>query len=264
MTHHRARRSLVDVRACSWRALAASATRKLRWTFAATGFAYYAGCMQRASLLGVGAALAALLAVSGCGDGGAAMQLQSCPSGFQTCQGADDCVSSCVCDGAQLASCTQRCGGEGGPYVGALDEDEWSEEWETFERKVLELSNAARAKGGCCGDEGCFPPAQPLALEAQLRRSARAHARDMAAAMYFDHLSKDGRTPFDRMREARFRGCAMGENIAAGQPTPESVMSDWLKSPGHCKNIREPSFEQVGVGFYELGPQRVWVQNFGG
>jgi uncharacterized protein YkwD len=168
-----------------------------------------------------------------------------------------------VCDGAQLDDCVQRCGGDG-PYVSALDEGEWSDDWQAFEREVLELTNAARTKGGCCADEGCFPPSQALALDPQLRRSARAHARDMADAKYFDHLSLDGRTPFDRMREAGFRGCAMGENIAAGQPTPASVMSDWLKSPGHCKNIREPAFEQLGVGFYELAPQRVWVQNFGG
>ncbi|HMI91360.1 MAG TPA: CAP domain-containing protein [Polyangiales bacterium] len=226
--------------------------------------------MQRASLRKV-CALAGLLVFAGysagCGnDGGATMQLQSCPANYQTCQGASDCVSACVCEGSQLASCEQRCGDgdKGGPYVGALDESEWSEDWEAFEREVLERSNAARAKGGCCGDEGCFGASPALELEPKLERSARSHARDMGRAMYFNHVSEDGRSPFDRMREAGFRGCAMGENIAAGQPTPSSVMDDWLKSPGHCKNILEPSFEQLGVGYYELDGQSVWVQNFGG
>jgi uncharacterized protein YkwD len=194
------------------------------------------------------------------------MQLQSCPANYQTCQGASDCVSGCVCEGSQLSSCEQRCGagGNGGPYVSALDESEWDDDWKAFEREVLELSNAARVEGGCCGNEGCFPASAALELEPKLQRSARSHARDMARAMYFDHASEDGRSPFDRMREAGFRGCAMGENIAAGQPTPSSVMADWLKSPGHCKNILEPSFERLGVGYYELSGQHVWVQNFGG
>jgi uncharacterized protein YkwD len=221
--------------------------------------------MQRRWLLVALAALVGLPIEAGCGDGGgAAMQLQSCPDGYQTCQGTSDCVSSCACEGSQLAACMQECDANGGPYVGALDEREWSDDWEAFEREVLELTNTARAAGGCCGGEGCFPASQPLELDEKLRRSSRSHARDMARAMYFNHGSEDGRSPFDRMREAGFRGCAMGENIAAGQPTPQSVMDDWLTSPGHCKNIREPNFEQLGVGYYEAGTQSVWVQNFGG
>jgi len=221
--------------------------------------------MQHGSLA-FALALVGLL-FAGCGDGGgAAMQLQSCPEGHQTCQGTTDCVSGCVCQGSSLATCEQRCDGDGngGPYVGALDEGEWSDEWAAFEREVLELTNTARAEGGCCGGEGCFAASHALELEPKLRRSARAHARDMGRAMYFDHSSRDGRSPFDRMREAGFRGCAMGENIAAGQPTPRSVMDDWLQSPGHCKNLLEPSFEQLGVGYHEAASQSVWVQNFGG
>jgi uncharacterized protein YkwD len=206
----------------------------------------------------------ACIALAGCDDGGPAQQLQDCPANYQTCQGAGDCVSGCACEGTELAACMQQCGGNGGPYVGELDQSAWSSDWEDFEADVLERTNAARAKGGCCGDEGCFPPSDPLALDERLRSAARSHAFDMGEQDYFDHESKDGRSPFDRMREAGFRGCTMGENIASGQPTPASVMDGWLNSPGHCAHILQPRFKRIGIGFYEAGSDPDWVQNFGG
>ena len=209
--------------------------------------------------------VAASLCLLGCDDGSdMAQQGSACPVGFETCNGAEDCVSTCVCAGDSLAACMDRCGGKGGPYVSALDENEWSEDWSDFEADVLKLVNAERAKGGCCGDSGCFPPSTALELDPRLRKSARAHARDMGEEDYFDHISLDGRTPFDRMREAGFKQCAMGENIAAGQPTPAAVMNAWMKSEGHCKNILEPNFDRIGIGYYESGNQTEWVQNFGG
>jgi uncharacterized protein YkwD len=130
----------------------------------------------------------------------------------------------------------------------------------------VRLTNMERARGGCCKEKGCFPPSSALQADALLTSSARAHALDMAEQMYFSHASMDGRTPFDRMREAGFRGCAMGENIAAGQPTPESVVADWRESPGHCAIMLSPAFERIGVG-YRPAPTsstpHFWVQNFG-
>jgi uncharacterized protein YkwD len=131
----------------------------------------------------------------------------------------------------------------------------------------VRLTNAERARGGCCGDEGCFDPTPALESDDLLQSSARSHAVDMAENAYFAHESRDGRSPFDRMREAGFRGCALGENIAAGQETPEDVVQAWRESPGHCANMLSPNFTHIGVG-YRPAPQQdtrhVWVQNFGG
>ena len=209
---------------------------------------------------------ALLLGLWGCDEQSPLQRVsKSCPADFQTCDGADDCVSSCVCNGDELATCESSCRAHGGPYVSALDDSAWSEDWVAFEDEVLSLTNQERLKGGCCGDEGCFDPSSPLSFNDRLRRSARSHAEDMAEQQYFSHDSKDGRSPFDRMREAGYRGCAMGENIAAGQPTPASVMDDWIHSPGHCANILQPGFKQLGVGYYErTDGQPIWVQNFGG
>jgi uncharacterized protein YkwD len=83
---------------------------------------------------------------------------------------------------------------------------------------------------------------------------------------YFNHQSLDGRSPFDRMKQAGYTGSTMGENIAAGQTSPSAVVQGWMQSSGHCKNIMNGQFKDLGVGYY-LGTQgykHYWVQNFGG
>ncbi|MCK5017056.1 MAG: CAP domain-containing protein, partial [Candidatus Peribacteraceae bacterium] len=52
---------------------------------------------------------------------------------------------------------------------------------------------------------------------------------------------------------------ALGENIAKGQMTAEEVVKDWMDSPGHKRNILEPSFKEMGLGIFK----DIWVQNFG-
>lgn len=54
-----------------------------------------------------------------------------------------------------------------------------------------------------------------------------------------------------------------GENIAMGQRSVDSVMSTWMNSPGHKRNIMNPSYTKLGVGVVGLGSGRpYWVQNF--
>jgi uncharacterized protein YkwD len=54
-----------------------------------------------------------------------------------------------------------------------------------------------------------------------------------------------------------------GENVARGQKDPESVMKDWLASPGHRKNILRPEYEGIGVGvFPTTDGSLAWVQLF--
>lgn len=65
------------------------------------------------------------------------------------------------------------------------------------------------------------------------------------------------------MYEAEVCSCspkiAIGENLAKGQLTVEEVVRDWMNSPGHRRNILEPSFTELGVGIF----RDLWVQNFG-
>ena len=71
------------------------------------------------------------------------------------------------------------------------------------------LAEAKRLLGGDL-NEGISDPAlqisltpkQPLTSNALLHAAARAHSRDMIDQDYFDHLSLDGRTPWERMAAA--------------------------------------------------------------
>ena len=146
---------------------------------------------------------------------------------------------------------------------------DWDPEWVQFEEEVLLLVNEFRSQPADCGVEGQFAAAPPLAMDPTLRCSARLHSLDMFERDFFDHDNPDGLDPFQRMQEAGFEGQRMGENIAAGQRTPEEVMDAWMESDGHCSNIMLPQYTLIGIGFDPGGEQtrgslnNYWTQNFG-
>lgn len=128
---------------------------------------------------------------------------------------------------------------------------------------MLRLVNVARAAGGNCGGVA-YPPAAALSWNTLLGNSAQAHASDMAAKNYFEHTSPDGRTFDQRISAAGYQWRGVAENIAAGQKTPAEVVTGWLGSPGHCKNIFNPALKELGVGYFEGGTYGwYWVQDFG-
>jgi uncharacterized protein YkwD len=115
-------------------------------------------------------------------------------------------------------------------------------------RRVLVLVNEARASARRCGRKR-FDAAPPLALSEVLQRAALDHARDMAARGKLSHAGSDGSTHAERATRAGYRWRVVGENIAAGQPTAEQVVAGWLKSAGHCANLMDPKFTELGVAF---------------
>jgi len=128
--------------------------------------------------------------------------------------------------------------------------------------RALELVNQARARGAQCGAQS-FGPAPPLSLSGTLASVALGHATDMAVHDYFEHQDLSGQSPADRVRAAGYHEKLVGENIAYGPQSVEEVVKGWLASPGHCENIMDPRFAQMGLG---LAPGRVsrrglfWVQ----
>ena len=90
------------------------------------------------------------------------------------------------------------------------------------------------------------------------------HARDMAERGYFDHVTPDGRKPTDRLARTGYEWSLTGENIAKGEMSAEEAMRGWLASAGHCANIMDPRFTEMGFGLAE-GDARgavYWVQTF--
>lgn len=130
--------------------------------------------------------------------------------------------------------------------------------------RVVELVNEARSRPRRCGSQR-FAAAGPLFISRSLTEAAGDHARDMARKKYFEHRARDGSEPKDRVQRAGYRSRLTGENIAFGPTSAEEVVAGWLKSPGHCENIMDPRFEDIGVGV-ATGRKRghiYWVQNFG-
>jgi len=116
-----------------------------------------------------------------------------------------------------------------------------------FRASVLARINQVRASGATCGAEGMFAAAAPLTWNDKLTIAAEGHSQDMAAKNYFSHVSADGRTLADRVNATGYAWNSLGENIAAGYPGVNAVMDGWIASPGHCANLMNGGFAEVGV-----------------
>ena len=123
---------------------------------------------------------------------------------------------------------------------------------EDLEAKMLDLVNNEREKAGL----------NPLKFDAEMLVVARAHSKDMFARGYFSHETPEGLSPFDRMKKAKVRFLAAGENLALGQ-TLTICHRGLMNSPGHRKNILNPAFGRVGIGILDGGIYGLMItQNF--
>ncbi len=131
-------------------------------------------------------------------------------------------------------------------------------------RATVAAVNQARARAQSCGSAQ-FPAVAPLVLNRELTHAALAHSADMAANNYFAHESKEGTRVSQRARSAGYAWLSIGENIAYGQRTVAEVVESWMTSPGHCANIMNARFTEMGVG-YALSPltgRPYWTQVLG-
>ena len=115
-------------------------------------------------------------------------------------------------------------------------------------QQVAQLVNKERTRRGL----------KPLAGDTKLSSVASGHAKDMYSQSYFSHQSLDGRTMTDRMEDGEINYHYAGENIAWGQTTAQKVMSAWMNSPGHRRNILNPRYRKIGIA--RAG--NYWVQDF--
>lgn len=132
-------------------------------------------------------------------------------------------------------------------------------------RRVLELVNAARAAPRDCGKGHHFEAAEPVVASPVLANVALLHSRDMAAQRTLGHPGSDGSTPSERVTRGGYEWRGTGENVASGQQTADAVVAAWLTSPGHCVNIMEPRFTEMGVAFALApgqNPDIYWTQVF--
>lgn len=123
----------------------------------------------------------------------------------------------------------------------------------SVQNEILSLVNAERSNLGL----------NPLKLNWELSRVAKAKSEDMAHEGYFSHTSPTYGTPFEMMKHFGITYRTAGENIAAGQKTSREVMQAWMNSKGHRENILNPKYTELGVGQASGGSYGVyWTQMF--
>ena len=104
----------------------------------------------------------------------------------------------------------------------------------------------------------------PLQASPLLNRSAQGWTNVMVSSDQFTH----GTNFASRISAVGYDWRMAGENIATGYDTPRAVVRAWMASPGHCENILDPSYRNVGTGLsdravrgFATGPG-TWTQDF--
>lgn len=134
-----------------------------------------------------------------------------------------------------------------------------------IQAELLYRVNALRASGAVCGST-IYRAAAPLNWNSMLLLAASSHSSDMAQKNYFSHTSPDGGTMAQRIAATGYTMSAAGENIAAGQSNVEEVMRSWISSTGHCQNLMNPTYQDIGVACVRNGATNnglYWTMNLG-
>jgi len=122
-----------------------------------------------------------------------------------------------------------------------------------FEEQLFDLTNASRVRNGFGA----------LEWDGHVSGTARKHSQDMAANDYFSHENKQGKSPFDRMKDdlVSFRGA--GENLAYGQSSSIFAHEGLMNSAGHRENILLDNYSHLGVGVsFNEKSQPYYTENF--
>jgi len=136
------------------------------------------------------------------------------------------------------------------------------------EQSMLETVNATRSQARECGSRGFFPAVSPLAWNCKLETAAVSHSMDMANNNFFSHTGSNGESVVYRLNEEGYVWSAVGENIAAGTPlsSVSAVVQAWIESAGHCANLMQPGFTELGAAKYSNPSSTYniyWTQVFG-
>ncbi|PWE00446.1 CAP domain-containing protein [Marinilabilia rubra] len=143
-------------------------------------------------------------------------------------------------------------------FVSAQGPEESTVEFD--QQEMLELVNEARLEKRRCGGTR-HDAVEPLEWNEKLAKAAQKHADDMATNDFFAHTGSDKSSVVDRVEREDFLWRTVGENVAMGPPSVSEVVKGWLDSPGHCSNIMNGEFTEMGAALSHDG--KYWVQVFG-
>lgn len=103
---------------------------------------------------------------------------------------------------------------------------------------IVSATNAERVENG----------ETSLALDPELSAIAAEKLNDMFARGYFAHTAPTGETAGAIARGLEYEYALLGENLAMGwYDSAEEIVTAWMASPGHRKNILRDTFTSIGV-----------------
>jgi len=111
--------------------------------------------------------------------------------------------------------------------------------------KVLTLVNETRAENGRAA----------LVCDQTLTECAMQRAAELS--VLYSHDRPDG------TRWNTVGSTVVAENIAMGEYSAASVMTDWMNSEGHRNNILDSRWSSIGIGCFVRDNTIYWVQEFG-
>lgn len=160
-------------------------------------------------------------------------------------------ITACVnADGCCPAGCTPE--NDNDCQFDCTDIDAWPSNWAAWEDDVITEVNIRRSTSQTCGIYGTFAAAGPVTMSPKMRIAARCHSQDMGDRNRLGHDGSNGSSFSQRLGEAGYNGQPRGENVAAGQSSPAAVVTSWMNSQGHCRNIMNGDINRMGIGYFYI------------
>jgi uncharacterized protein YkwD len=101
-----------------------------------------------------------------------------------------------------------------------------------------------------------------LSVNPALTAAAQKHADELAQRGYGTkmksggHFGKNGSTHLERLKREGYKACLAVENVGWGQKDASAVVSEWMSSSGHKKNLTHTKIREIGIGF---AAPKTWI-----
>lgn len=149
-------------------------------------------------------------------------------------------------------------------------------------KEFLDAVNEARAHQQDCGEYGVKPAVGALTWSDKLYKAAYTYNYDMVHGNAWHHVGSNTQSDIvakaehldggshmrDRIEYYNYDFYYIGENIAKGYKTLHDVIAGWIDSDGHCRNLMDAHFTQLGMSLLESDNTedkygKYWTQDFG-
>jgi uncharacterized protein YkwD len=115
-----------------------------------------------------------------------------------------------------------------------------------FIDKAIALVNAGRSVARKCGTTD-YPAVGALKWQSQTEQAALTQVQYLQQNNLFTHDGAGGSTVGSRLTATGYVWQSVGENIAAGFPDLETTVKGWFDSEGHCINLMNAAYTDLGI-----------------